>query len=698
LRRLQIAFGLVAALLASVAFAGPWAAPLHGLSFDALVWLRLNVFGARHDAATSPTVVVAIDEETYRRHPFDSSPKVMWTRHLVPVIDALADAGATVIGFDVILPTTVAGLAQGYDTPFLQTLNRQARQGRLLLSKTQHSLRPILPAPGQRFAVGQGANIRSVNLFTDRDGIVRSVPLGFKSEAGAPELSFAVEMAHRALPQTLTFDGNGRLMRDGRVLPDNGDNRLVIDYDDTQAGIPTYSLTDVHACAAQGDADWFRAHFSGRVVLLGSVLDVEDRKLTSLRFATAPDAAAYADRCVHAPMSGLLDADIARDSLPGTYVHAFAINNLLRGDLLVFPGLWGTAFILLAFALAAIAGAMLLPVSLSAGLFPVVSAAWAAICTVAIQHLLALPLFEPVLAATFAFLLATGFRVSVTDRDKRLLRHMFGFYLAPAVIDRMAEHQEMPELGGETRELTVYFSDLQGFTALSEGLTPNALVTLLIEYLSAITDVIEAHGGFVDKYIGDAVVAVFGAPHRDDRHAAHAVQAALDAEAALAALNARLAGTGSPPLRQRIGISTGPAVVGNIGSRRRFNYTVTGDTVNLAARLESANKVYGTSILLAQTTAGDAGDAVLREVDTVRVVGRDEPVTLFQPLMGKGVDRSGYMAGLALYRAGEFATAARHWQALADADPTAVTMAARAERLANDPPPFWDGVYDLDTK
>ena len=318
---------------------------------------------------------------------------------------------------------------------------------------------------------------------------------------------------------------------------------------------------------------------------------------------------------------------------------------------------------------------------------------------VALDHSLALPLFEPPLAAALAFALATGYRTTVTDRDKRLLRQMFGFYLAPAVIDRMVAGGETPRLGGETRELTIYFSDLEGFTALSEGLAPDALVELLNAYLTVITEVIEAQGGFVDKYIGDAIVAVFGAPHRDPDHAAHAVAAALAGQRALAALNARHAASGRPPLRQRIGLNTGPVVVGNIGSQRRFNYTVTGDAVNLAARLEGASKLYGTEILVSAATAAQAaGIATFREIDAVRVVGRDTAVTLLEPDPPETVDPDGYAAALAAYRAGEFVAAAEGWAAQADGDPAAAAMAARARALAASPPADWDGIYDLDSK
>jgi class 3 adenylate cyclase/CHASE2 domain-containing sensor protein len=699
LRLRQAVFGVLAALLATAAVSGPWSGTLHGLSFDTLVWLRHAALGARFTPESSPVVVVAIDEETYRRPPFDTTPKVMWTRDLAPVIDAIADADAAVIGFDLILPTTIASQVRGYDTPFLQSLNRHARDGRLVLSKTQHSLKPILPAPGQRFAVGQGANIRSVNLFTEEDGIVRGVPVSLPLPAGGFEPSFAAELARRALGSRITFDGDGRLSRDGTTVPQGAGNSLLIDFDDTQAGIPTYSLADLHACAEAGNSAFFRARFAGRVVLFGSVLDVEDRKLTSRRFATAPDAAAYADRCAVPSMTALIDEARARDSLPGVYVHAFAINNLVRGNLLAPSGIGAGAAIAFAFALVAVAAAYLLPVAASGGVLLLTLAIWTGCAVAALDRSLVLPLFEPPLAAALAFALAIAYRIAVTDRDKRLLRQMFGYYLAPSIIEQMVDSGEMPTLGGENRELTIFFSDLAGFTTLSEGLPPDELVALLNEYLSSMTDIIETHGGFVDKYIGDAIVAIFGAPHCDTDHAGNALRAACACQRSLDEFNARHAATDRHRLVQRIGINTGQVVVGNIGSRRRFNYTVTGDAVNLASRLEGANKLYGTRILVSGPTAARAdGGTRLREIDAVRVVGRDEAVILYEPDPPPAVDLAAYAAALALYRAGQFAESAQLWKALAAVDPASATMTDRASKFAVDPPSGWTSVHDLDSK
>jgi len=221
---------------------------------------------------------------------------------------------------------------------------------------------------------------------------------------------------------------------------------------------------------------------------------------------------------------------------------------------------------------------------------------------VAFAHALVLPLVEPTLAGLFAIVTTVGYRFIVTDKDKRLLRKSFGLYLAPAVIEKMLASNRPPVLGGETRTITSFFSDIAGFSALSESQSPSELVAMMNEYLSAMTEIIEERGGFVDKYIGDAIVAVFGAPVDDKEHAVSAVHAALQCRHRLVELNRTMFAAGSRKWAHRIGLNSGAALVGNIGSRRRFNYTVMGDMVNLASRLEGANKYFGTSIMASEAT------------------------------------------------------------------------------------------------
>jgi len=257
------------------------------------------------------------------------------------------------------------------------------------------------------------------------------------------------------------------------------------------------------------------------------------------------------------------------------------------------------------------------------------------------------------------------------------------------------------------RNVTMFFSDLSGFSSIAETMTPGELVTLMNEYLSAMTDIIEGHGGYVDKYIGDSIVAMFGAPADDPAHARNAVRAALKCHEKLADLNANNAVFAGHGLSHRIGLNSGEAVVGNIGSRRRFNYTVMSDTVNVASRLEGANKYYGTAIMASEATVAQTADAFAwRELDAIRVLGRGEAIKVFEPLAEKGAESgeqtkvtAAYAEGLACWRAREFARAADTFDGVAKVDPPSSMFAKRARALvANPPPPEWTPVNTLEGK
>jgi len=274
---------------------------------------------------------------------------------------------------------------------------------------------------------------------------------------------------------------------------------------------------------------------------------------------------------------------------------------------------------------------------------------------------------------------------------------------------------KVPALGGETRELTIWFSDIADFTSLSEHMAPDRLVQFLNSYLSEMTDLLDRHGGFVDKYIGDAILAVFGAPIDDPDHALHAVEAALACRNRLDEMSREFAHMVGQPLSARIGVNTGQAVVGNIGSRRRFNYTVMGDAVNLASRLEGANKLYGTGILVSDTTVAGCTDRVkFREIDLVRVVGRETPVRIFEPLGPGGLmgaeqpgphsvtqdaQAARFAAALDDFRNQRFSAAAEAFSALAEADAVAAYYAGRARYFAESPPGAeWDQITNLTEK
>jgi len=294
--------------------------------------------------------------------------------------------------------------------------------------------------------------------------------------------------------------------------------------------------------------------------------------------------------------------------------------------------------------------------------------------------------------------------------QKAYIKEAFGQYLSPTVVADLVADPDKLTLGGEEREMTAYFSDIAGFSTFSEGMTPTELVQLLNEYLTEMCDVIIASDGTIDKFEGDAIIAFWGAPIDQPAHARQACYASIDMNNALGGLRDQWVARGLPRVSVRMGVNTGRMVVGNMGSSQRVNYTIMGDAVNLAARLEGANKAFGSDLMISESTYLQCADAVdVRELDVIRVVGKAEPIRVYQLLERKDqttgvladvVDR--YHKGLALIRDRNFVDAEAAFRACLDLMPEdgpSKTHLARCEAFLVTPPPVdWDGVLELKEK
>jgi adenylate cyclase len=270
----------------------------------------------------------------------------------------------------------------------------------------------------------------------------------------------------------------------------------------------------------------------------------------------------------------------------------------------------------------------------------------------------------------------------------------------------MVDRDEGFGLEGEERELTVLFSDVRGFTAFSETVPPSSLTSVMNRLLTPLTEAIQQHRGTIDKYMGDAVMAFWGAPLHDPHHADHAISGAFSMLEAIDSVNEQLTAEGYPALAMGIGLNTGSMSVGNMGSSFRMAYTVLGDEVNLGSRIEGLTKTYGVPLIVSEQTADAAPDWIYRRLDQVRVKGRQAPVWLLEPLGRRAVidaDRQAWVAAfdaaLERYQSRDFAGAAAAFSALpADDGPTALYL-ERIRQLQLDPPPAdWDGVWDFQVK
>ncbi|MCX6137767.1 MAG: CHASE2 domain-containing protein [Ignavibacteriales bacterium] len=323
---------------------------------------------------------------------------------------------------------------------------------------------------------------------------------------------------------------------------------------------------------------------------------------------------------------------------------------------------------------------------------------------------LILPVVSPIAAVFANYLGCTVYQYLTERKQKVMIKGMFSQYLNPTVVNELIAHPEKLRLGGERKELTVLFSDIAGFTSFSESLPPEELVLLLNEYLSAMTDIVFKHDGTLDKYEGDAVMAFWGAPIELDNNAVQACAAAVEMQEEIDVLREKWTSEGKPDIHVRIGLNTGDMVVGNMGGRGKFDYTVIGDSVNLGSRLEGANKQYGTYMMVSERTQDLAKEKfVFRELDLLVVKGKTKPIKVFE-LIGRNdgsIPQSrldavaAYSIGLRLYRQRDFAGAIAQFQNALTINPDAPSglYIERAQFYLQSPPsPDWDGVFVLKTK
>ena len=332
-----------------------------------------------------------------------------------------------------------------------------------------------------------------------------------------------------------------------------------------------------------------------------------------------------------AGLSDVFVTPFSQGKMPGAQIHATVIDNLLSQQSLRPLGpAWGLA-ILIACALAVGLAGAFLPV------WPTVGVALAAVAGiggasfVVFNRGIWMPVAEPVLAVAFATFGVTAYQYFVEGREKRQVKQVFSRFVARDVFDQLMADPSRARLGGERREMTVLFADIRGFTTFTEKGRAEDIVAQLNEYFSGMVAVLFAHRGTIDKFVGDMVMALFGAPLADPDHADHAVKAALAMLEALADLNRQWAAAGRPPLDIGVGLNTGEMIAGNIGSETIMSYTVIGDAVNLAARLESLNKEYRAHIIISDATRSRLkGRYDMKPLGTVTVKGKTEPVAIFE--------------------------------------------------------------------
>ncbi|MBI2313384.1 MAG: adenylate/guanylate cyclase domain-containing protein [Betaproteobacteria bacterium] len=411
---------------------------------------------------------------------------------------------------------------------------------------------------------------------------------------------------------------------------------------------------------------------------------------------------------------GLLDlrATPVAAVFPGVEVHANLIAGILDQNLkLKPPYVLGAEVVLLL--LSGLFLALVLPLlnPLKATITTLVVAFFVLSSNLMVWHYghLVLPMATGVILILGMYLINVSYGYFVEARSKRQITGLFGRYVSPALVDEMAKNPEQVSMEGESREMSVLFTDVRGFTTISEGMEPKELSKLMNEFLTPLTQLIYDHRGTVDKYMGDCIMAFWGAPLADSDHARHAVEAGLHMQARLAELRLQFQAKGWPEVRIGVGVNSGVMRVGNMGSQMRVAYTVMGDAVNLASRMEGITKEYGVGMIVGDVTRKTVPDFVFRELDQVRVKGKNEPVPIFEPIGPAGEvpkekleELKIWHQALKYYRAQDWDRAEMQLLNLKRMAPEVRLYDIYAERTkeyrAEPPGEGWDGVYTFKHK
>lgn len=393
--------------------------------------------------------------------------------------------------------------------------------------------------------------------------------------------------------------------------------------------------------------------------------------------------------------------------LPGVEIHASIAANTLEQKFIIHNSTTLLAEKMLLFVLPLLL-ALLLGLAPSASIGFLAAGGFGAIYFGAnyllfSRYLLDLSILTPLMALGLSTVSSEIYRSLVVDRKGRYMKKAFSNYVSADLVAQIMKNPDSLKLGGEKREISVLFSDIRGFTTLSEKLSPEALVQVLNEYLNPMTLIVLEEKGMLDKYIGDAVMAIYNAPLDVDGHADHACRSALKMMVKLSELNSSFVERGIQAIDIGIGINTGDAVVGNMGAAMRFDYTAIGDNVNLASRLEGLNKMYGTHIIVSESTKLQAGsDLHFRQIDLVAVKGKLQPVPIYELMVVDDVDLRGLFSGaLRLYRAKDFTAAVTVFDGLCNQKQDYVSslyVQRCREFIAAPPPEEWDGVFVAKTK
>jgi len=592
-----------------------WMEPLENIYYD--YWHQLS--GKRRDALH--TAVVAVDEQTLDQYKDD--PLAFWQPHFAQAMETLTRAGVKVIGLDYLYQVSAEDWlkklnlpgndsSRSYDSPFRAQL---AAGNKILITQLielpDGDGRLLLPPRDHLYLLPQGINDLGIaNLNPDEDNSVRRFLPVFDPDPGKPAMGFATQLALRAAGLDPTLAGWDIA---GVKLPREPRPRLI-GYVGPPGTIPTVSMARLLKPDALDDPEV--RQLKGRVVIIAA----NDRG-TQDRHPSPYSRALFSRQ---------------GDQMIGGEIHANIVETLLTGQYprqLPLAAQW--LYLLALVAIAALLYLRLHPAG-GLGVALLLSLLCLAPAWFMFRHDWLLPAGQIQVALAIGFLTTLGLRLTGEERERARLKKMFGRYVSDDVVKVLTEG-ERPDLAGESVQVTVLFSDIRNFTTISEKLNAHEVVEMLNAYFSLTTEPILVEGGMVNKFIGDAVMAIFGSPVRYPDHARRALRAALqmakEAEAFKQWMRERFPDRGLPEFGIGIGVHSGEAVIGDIGSVKRTEFTAIGDTVNAASRLEGVTKEMRCVLVASKACVAAAGEGVITgKQETIKVKGKDEALEVFEIL------------------------------------------------------------------
>lgn len=607
--------------------------------------------------------IITIDDKSIRE-----LGRFPWSRmQYVHLLDRLSAAGVKTVLFDAFFPETETATI---DRAFAAAIKRAGnvvlavtfdfdKQGNI--AGSTRSLPPI-----ERAAAGIG----HINMLPEDDGVNRRNRLLIEADGKQiPSLGLVGAMA--ALGEKEFASGSYAIKLGERSIPVAGDNEMWVNYTGKPGNYPRYSFTDI----VHGRVD--PVQLKGKTLFLGATaLGIYDMRVT--------------------PFS---------NNVPGVEIHAAVADNIISGRYIRRTGIESLFDVSLIIALGLftfyLTSRMRLNSAIATTILLAAAYVWLSYWLFLQGHWVSM--IYPPLAAAAALMTGGGFRYFVLERNARAMRSMFSSYLSDKLVARLEKDPEAARIGGDNKEVTVLFTDIKSFTTFSENHTPQEVVSRLNEYLGAMVQIIYQFDGTVDKFIGDGIMAYWGAPIAQPDHAKLAIACALAMQKTMLDLTAKWAQDGVEPFSIRGGLQSGEVVAGNVGSHgKKMEYTVIGDTVNQAARLEGTAKYYGVQFLIGEATYLQTRDSYrYRELDRIRVVGKQKPVAVYElrGTLEAGKDElvSRFAIALSLYRSQQWAEAEKYLSAILDNfpdDTTSKIFLKRCEHFKKNPPAAdWDGVF-----